>query len=70
LALISLTKILIVIIIYTTKIVSIEDIDLNTRQRMFFQQNGAPAHWSRRVKYHLDLTFPSRWIGRGGPVMS
>ncbi|KYN11774.1 hypothetical protein ALC57_16052, partial [Trachymyrmex cornetzi] len=37
------------------------------RQRMFFQ-DGAPAHWSRRIRNHLDLTFPGRWIGRGGPV--
>ncbi|KYN15046.1 hypothetical protein ALC57_12735, partial [Trachymyrmex cornetzi] len=36
-----------------------------TRQRMFFRQDGASAHWSRN---HLDLTFPGRWIGRGGPV--
>ncbi|KYN18102.1 hypothetical protein ALC57_09610 [Trachymyrmex cornetzi] len=43
----------------------LEDIDLDTRQRMFFQQDGAPAHWSRRVRNHLDLTFPGRWIGRG-----
>jgi len=46
----------------------LEDIDLDTRQRMFFQQNGAPAHWNRRVTYHLDLTFSGRWIGRGEPV--
>jgi len=35
---------------------------------MFFQHDGALTHWSRRVRYHLDLTFPDRWIGRGGPV--
>jgi hypothetical protein len=46
----------------------LEDIDLDTRQRMFFQQDGAPAHWSRIVRNHLNLTFPGRWIGRGGPV--
>jgi len=45
-----------------------EDIDLNTRQRIFFQQDSAPAYWSRRLRYHLNLTFPGRWIGRGGPV--
>ncbi|KYN27435.1 hypothetical protein ALC57_03144 [Trachymyrmex cornetzi] len=30
--------------------------------------DGALAHGSRRVRNHLDLTFPGRWIGRGGPV--
>jgi len=45
----------------------LEDIDLDTRQRMFFHQDGAPAHWSR-VRYHLDLTFPDKWIGRGRPM--
>jgi len=29
----------------------IEDIDLDTRQHMFFQQDGATA--SRRVRYHI-----------------
>jgi len=42
-----------------------EDIDLDIRQRMFFQ--GWPAHWSRRVRYYL--TFPDRWIGRGRPIL-
>lgn len=46
----------------------LEEIDLYTRQRMFFQHDGAPAHWSKRVRHHLDLTIPARWIGRSGPV--
>jgi len=41
---------------------------LEHKTSMFFQQDSAPAHWSRRVRYHLDLIFPGRWIGRGGPV--
>jgi len=46
----------------------LKDINLDTRQCMFFQQDSAPTHWNRRVRYHLELTFPGRWIGRGGPV--
>ncbi|KYN19186.1 hypothetical protein ALC57_08485 [Trachymyrmex cornetzi] len=33
-----------------------------------FNQDREPANWSRRVRNHLDLTFPGRTIGRGGPV--
>ncbi|GFX43429.1 transposable element Tcb1 transposase [Trichonephila clavipes] len=33
-----------------------------------FQQDGAPSHYARHVREHLDRTFPNRWIGRGGPV--
>lgn len=35
---------------------------------MFFQQDGAPPHWSRAVRNWLDASFPHRWIGRGGPI--
>ena len=35
---------------------------------MVFQHDGAPAHCSRLVTHHLNLTFPERWIGRGGHV--
>jgi hypothetical protein len=36
--------------------------------RMWFQHDGAPAHFSREVRDHLNDTFGDRWIGRGGPV--
>ena len=39
-----------------------------TRNRMWLQQDGAPAHFSREVKYYLDETFPNQWIGRNGPT--
>lgn len=63
-------KMLMVIIIYTfyNKDCRLEDINLDIRQRMFFQQDSAPAHWSRRVRYHLDLTFSGRSIGCDGWV--
>lgn len=35
---------------------------------MFFQQDGAPPHWSRAVRYWLDSIFPNQWIGRSGPI--
>lgn len=39
--------------------------DLN---EIIFQLDGAPGHWSRFVREFLDEKFPSRWIGRGGPI--
>ncbi|GFU94576.1 uncharacterized protein TNCV_1265471 [Trichonephila clavipes] len=39
-----------------------------TRTSMWFQQDGAPAHFSISVRNHLDATCGERWIGRGGPV--
>lgn len=35
---------------------------------VFFQQDGAPAHFSRMVRDYLDLVFPNRWIGRHGTI--
>ncbi|GFW83210.1 uncharacterized protein TNCV_3237571 [Trichonephila clavipes] len=36
-----------------------------TRTSMWFQQDGAPAHFSISVQNHLDATCGERWIGRG-----
>ncbi|ERL90160.1 hypothetical protein D910_07514 [Dendroctonus ponderosae] len=30
--------------------------------------DGAPAHFGQPVRNWLNQHFPSRWIGRGGPV--
>lgn len=38
------------------------------RETLIFQHDGAPAHYSRRVREILDERFPDRWIGRGGPI--
>lgn len=35
---------------------------------IWFQQDGAPPHWSRAVRNQLNQMFPQRWIGRGGPT--
>lgn len=40
----------------------------NHRPRIWFQHDGAPAHYSALVRDHLNRTFPGQWIGRGGPV--
>lgn len=34
---------------------------------LFFQHDGAPPHFARVVSEFLNITFPNRWIGRGGP---
>ncbi|KAJ4440129.1 hypothetical protein ANN_08267 [Periplaneta americana] len=36
--------------------------------RNFTLCDGAPPHFGRHVRNHLNATFPDRWIGRGGPV--
>lgn len=46
----------------------LEDVPLNNRRHMYYQQDGTPAHFARQVKQHLDERFPGRWIGRGGPI--
>jgi hypothetical protein len=43
----------------------LEELDLNTRERMWFQQDGAPPHFHRNVRQHLDDNFTNIWIGRG-----
>ena len=47
----------------------LEDIPINVRQRMWFQQDGAPAHYSRRVRRFLNQQYQNRWISRGVPVL-
>lgn len=43
----------------------LEDVPLATRQVMWLQQDGCPAHFRLIVRQHLDVQFPGRWIGRG-----
>ena len=35
---------------------------------LYFQQDGAPPHYSRAVREYLDETFPEKWIGQRGPI--
>ncbi|OXU18325.1 hypothetical protein TSAR_009497 [Trichomalopsis sarcophagae] len=46
----------------------LEHVDMNTRYRMWLQQDGAPPHYARIVRNFLNDRFPNRWIGRGGPI--
>jgi len=46
----------------------LEDVPLILRNRIWYQHDGAPAHFSQAVRGYLDETYPGRWIGRGGPV--
>lgn len=35
---------------------------------LFYQQDGAPAHYRVTVRDYLNDIFPGRWIGRRGPI--
>lgn len=48
--------------------VLLEEVDLETRRRMWIQLDGAAPHYAQIVKNFLDQNFNGRWIGRGGPV--
>jgi len=37
-------------------------------ENCYFQQDGAPAHYTRKVRDYLNQVFPDRWIGRRGPL--
>jgi len=37
-------------------------------KKIIFQQDGAPAHFSKEVREWLNENFNDRWIGRGGPI--
>lgn len=45
-----------------------ENIDLQTRQSMYLQHDGAPAHFHRTVRDYLNNWLGNRWIGRGGDI--
>lgn len=44
------------------------DVPVGFLRDMFYQQDGAPAHFTWTVRRHLDAEYGRRWIGRGGPV--
>jgi len=46
----------------------LEEIPLQTRGRMWLQQDGCPAHYSLVARRAANQLFPNRWIGRGGHV--
>lgn len=46
----------------------LEDVPLGTRMTMIYQHDGCPAHYYRGVRQWLDVNYPEKWIGRGGPI--
>lgn len=47
----------------------LEDVPLAIRGRMWFQNDGCPAHYAHQVRAYLNQTYPQRWIGRLGPIL-
>ena len=47
----------------------LEEIPLDVRQRIWFQQDGAPAHYYQRVSRFLRRRYQDRLIMRNGPVL-
>jgi hypothetical protein len=43
-------------------------VPVNERFRLWFQQDGAPPHFSRTAREELTLQFGENWIGRDGPI--
>lgn len=41
------------------------EVPLAIRNQLIFQQDGAPAHYTRNVREWLNEHFRNRWIGRG-----
>jgi hypothetical protein len=51
-----------------TLLILMDDLPLKVRQDMWYQLDGAPAHFTRPVLDWLNHNYQGRWIGRGGPV--
>lgn len=43
--------------------------ELNIENNCYFQQDGAPPHYSLLVRDYLNKTFGTRWIGRGSDIL-
>lgn len=46
----------------------LDNLSLERLRSLVYQHDGAPAHSAEIVKNWLDDSFPSRWIGRNGPI--
>lgn len=46
----------------------LQEVPQENINNLYYQQDGAPAHFALRVRNYLDECFPERWIGRNGPV--
>lgn len=47
----------------------LENETLETRQNLWFQYDGAPAHYYLQVRQHLNAEFSDRLIGRQGTIL-
>ncbi|GFT11609.1 hypothetical protein TNCV_2906681 [Trichonephila clavipes] len=43
------------------------DVLITIRNRIWFQPDGTPAHFSTDVRAYLNATFGARWIVQGEP---
>lgn len=48
--------------------VLLEDLPLQLRLNMWFQQDACPSHTSRAARTVLNAMFPNKWIGKYGPI--
>ncbi|EEZ97620.1 hypothetical protein TcasGA2_TC012954 [Tribolium castaneum] len=46
----------------------LDDVNLETRQNLWFLHDGAPCHRAHVMRNWLNTNFPQRWIGTYGPV--
>lgn len=46
----------------------LDNVPLTVRNRVIYQQDGAPPHFGRQVTDWLNNNYSERWIGRGGPI--
>lgn len=46
----------------------LDELPLSELRHVWFQHNGAPAHWSAQVRQTLDAMFPDQWVGRGSDI--
>lgn len=46
----------------------IQAIPQEVLNEMWYQHDGAPAHYAANVRNFLNEQFPNRWIGRGGEI--
>ncbi|KAJ8940674.1 hypothetical protein NQ318_017723, partial [Aromia moschata] len=47
----------------------LDELPLSYRTRLFFQQDGCPAHHAVTVRNWLNSEFNEHWIGRDGPIL-
>jgi hypothetical protein len=45
-----------------------DEVPLGTRDNLYFQQDGCPAHSATIVTNFLNERFPGKWLGRYGPI--